>query len=93
MASHQITCVTKETVKHPSSHEHIVSVGTAGGSRYSVAEVIAKMKAGDTFHTVSPSKGTKANVEHYECRVCKAPLIRTKADAEPDNNLDNLPKC
>jgi len=93
MAEHQITCVTKETVQSPSPHQHIASVGTADGNRYTVQQVIAKMNAGDTFYTKTPSATKRAGVESYTCSTCKAPIIRTKPDAELSNNLDNLPKC
>lgn len=92
MADHQITCVTKEMVKHPHPHEHIASVGV-DGARYTVGQIVSAMDADDTFYTVSPSTNKRATVHAYECRQCLARIIRSAPDAIHDNNLENLRTC
>jgi hypothetical protein len=92
--SYCIVCVDTE---HP--HRHIVQVGTETDGNatqtWTVKQVRKAIKAGDHFYAVSPSTGQKADVRRSKCRMpnCNVKTIRSKADATPDNNLDNLGTC
>jgi hypothetical protein len=95
MADYRIICVNTE---HP--HRHITHVGTGTSTasytkRWTVGEVHAAMTRGDTFHTVSPSTGRRANVKADNCQVkgCSIQTLRSVSDAIADNNLDNLSSC
>lgn len=95
MATYRIVCVKTE---HP--HRHIVSVGvgdnaSAPTATYSVTKVRSMIDDGDSFYTVSPSKGTRASVRKDDCKEpgCTVKTIRSHSDAETDNNLDNLSVC
>ena len=84
MATYRIVCVTKGR-----GGIHTVGTGTDPGKankRWSVAEVRARIRAGDRFYTESPSTGKKADVEPFD-------TIRSSADHVTDNNLDNLRSC
>lgn len=84
MASYRIVCVERP-------RGAIEAVGTGSNpakaeKRWTVAQVRAAIKNGDRFYTQSPSSGKKADVEPFDS-------IRSKADCEKDNNLDNLRRC
>jgi hypothetical protein len=96
MADYQILCVTTE---RQDPHEHIVNVGTgpaAGGAadRMWTVKVVRKaIKAGtDSFYTVGPESGERADVRRYKCG-CGVKTIRSADDAVEDNNLDSLASC
>lgn len=82
------------------AHRHIISVGT-GTTRehwsrmWTVEEVIAAIRSGDRFYTVSPSTGKTADVRAMACNIgaCLVMTLRSHADAVSDNNLDNMPAC
>ena len=95
MADYWIVCVLTE---HP--HRHLVTVGTGklehrATAAWSVSEVRDAIAKGDSFHTISPSTGKRANVLADDCRIdgCTVKTLRSTADAVKDNNLDNLRKC
>jgi hypothetical protein len=95
MAAYRIVCVETE---HP--HRHITQVGTGSDAghaneRWTVQQVRTALFNGDRFYTVSPSTGKTADVRPDDCPVtgCTVKTIRSKADAVPDNNLDNLRVC
>jgi hypothetical protein len=95
MADYQIVCVNTQH-----SHRHITNVGTgnaaSGYSRlWTVESVRAALDDGDTFYTVSPSRGTVAEVYPDDCPIdgCTVKTIRSRADKTADNNLDNLAGC
>jgi hypothetical protein len=94
MSSYQIVC-TEQGV--PTHANHIIAVGTGSDvsratTRWTVAEVLAAMRQGTSFYTVSPSTGKQARVLPYDC-WCGRPTIRSTPDAVTDNNLDNLRLC
>jgi len=105
MASHQIECdnqepVTRPTthahvvpVTRPTTHAHIVLVGLSTGERLSLVQTLQWIDRGETFFTVSPPSGRTARVIAISCAQCGHRIIRSTADAIPDNNLDNLPSC
>ncbi len=94
MADYRIVCINTE---HP--HRHITRAGTGNPARadevWTVAQVRSKIAQGDTFHTISPSTGRRAEVRSGDCNVdgCTVKTIRSAADAIADNNLDNLRAC
>lgn len=94
MDDYQIVCRNTE---HP--HSHIVDVGTGDGDdldrMWTVDEVIEAMKTGETFHTISPSSGERAEVNAFMCLIqgCTVMTLRTTNDLSKDNNLDNLSTC
>lgn len=98
MASYRIVCTEQEPVGQPTTHAHIVAVGTgpdpgAASNRWTLAEVLTAMDAADTFYTQSPSTGAIAQVEKYTCLKCNRTYIRSTPDAVRDNNLDSLRSC
>jgi len=98
MTNYRIICTTQEPVSQPTTHAHIVAVGTGATAqhytqRWTLAEVLAAMDRGDTFYTRGESSGREARVEKYTCTACWRTWIRSTADAVQDNNLDNLPRC
>lgn len=98
MTNYRIICTTQEPIGQPTSHAHIVAVGTGATAqqytqRWTLAQVIAAMDRGDTFYTRGESSGREARVEKYTCTKCWQTWIRSTADAVQDNNLDNLPRC
>ncbi len=95
MADYRIVCRNTE---HPHSHISDVGTGISPGQYldiWTVTEVVEAMKAGDTFHTISPSTGLRAEVRAYLCEIdgCKELTLRSVPDAVADNNLDNLNTC
>lgn len=82
----------------PTAKAHLLAVGT--GSRpeqldviWSIEEVLMAMDKGHQFYTQSKDSGRTATVEKFVCPSCQRTLIRSTPDADPDNNLDNLPRC
>ncbi len=98
MASYRIVCTVQAPADQPSSHQHIVAVGTGtdpdrAENRWSLQQVLDAMDRGDTFYTVGVVSGKSAWVEKYWCGHCSRWFIRSHADAVKDNNLDNLRRC
>lgn len=97
MARHRIVCTEQEPFSQPTTHAHIVSVGTGSSSgwdrRWTLDEVLAAMKRGDTFYTKGETSGREATVEPFECAKCRRTFIRSRPDAVWDNNLDSLSRC
>jgi hypothetical protein len=95
MASYRIVCVN---TAHP--HRHITNVGTGpeparASQIWAVTQVRSMMDKGDTFHTISPFTGRRAEVRADNCNIdgCVVRTIRSHSDAVKDNNLDSLRKC
>ncbi len=98
MASYRIVCTEQEPVSEPTSHAHIVAVGTGDDpdrakQRWTLAEVLKAMTGGDNFYTLGPSSGKRAEVMKVACEVCGRTIIRSAADRVTDNNLDSLRRC
>jgi len=98
MTSYRIICTTQEPVHQPTTHAHIVAVGTGPTAqhytqRWTLDQVIAAMDRGDTFYTRGETSGREARVEKYTCTTCWRTFIRSTPDAVHDNNLDSLPRC
>jgi len=96
MADYRIVCVDEN--RNAGHDGHIVDVGTGPSPgvitrRWSVTQARLAIDLGDTFHTVSPSTGRRAEVEKWQCRACHYLTLRSTADAVADNNLDNLSPC
>lgn len=98
MANYRIVCTNQEPVNQPTTHAHIVAVGTGtdpnrADTRWSLQEVLTAMDRGDTFYTQGVSSGKIASVEKYVCGLCRRTYIRSTPDAVYDNNLDSLRRC
>jgi len=98
MADYRIVCTEQEPFNQPTTHAHIVAVGTGddpnkADARWTLDEVLAAMDRGNRFYTVSPSTKKTALVEKYKCHLCWRTFIRSTPDAIHDNNLDSLRRC
>lgn len=98
MASYRIVCTEQEPVTQPTTHAHIVAVGTgndpdSADKRWTLNQVLAAMDEGQTFYTQGKNSGKVARVEKYRCQLCRRTYIRSAPDAVQDNNLDNLRRC
>ena len=98
MASYRIVCTEQKPVHQPTTHAHIVAVGTGNdpnqaGHIWTLDEVLAAMDRGHTFYTKGVRSGKVAGVHKYVCRLCRRTFIRSNADAVYDNNLDSLRRC
>jgi hypothetical protein len=98
MASYRIVCTEQEPVTQPTTHAHIVAVGTGNdpdtaNRRWTLKEVLAAMGLGDTFYTQGKTSGKIARVVKYTCGLCGRTHIRSSPDAVQDNNLDSLRRC
>jgi hypothetical protein len=94
---YHIVCTDQEPVYLPTTHAHIVAVGTgnngAANIRWTLDQVLVAMDRGDVFYTQSPTTGKVAYVHKYQCADCRRTYIRSTPDAVYDNNLDNLRRC
>jgi hypothetical protein len=95
---YRIICTVQEPASVPTSHAHIVAVGTGVtadrySQRWTVAEVYSAMTLGDTFHTVGVRSGVRADVSLVNCSHCERQTLRSTGDVVTDNNLDSLPRC
>ena len=94
MATYRIVCTDQEPVYQPKNHAHIVSVGTGGDpdkatEKFTLAQVIAKIEAGEIFYTQGPRTGKQARVLVAWCTICSTrKIIKSSPDATTDNNLD-----
>lgn len=98
MARYRIICTRQEPASAAPSHQHIVAVGTGTEPRnytqlWTLDQVLAAMRRGETFYTQGEQSGKVAEVEQYHCSYCRRTYIRSHPDAVADNNLDNLPRC
>ena len=98
MADYRIVCTDQEPFYQPTTHAHIVAVGTGtdpnkADQRWTLDEVLNAMDRGDRFYTVGVGSGKVALVEKYTCTSCWRTHIRSSPDAVTDNNLDSLRRC
>jgi len=93
---YRIVCTEQEPVTAPTTHAHIVAVGTGNGTantRWTLAQVIEAMDRGDVFYTQGERTGTLACVQKYVRTLCRRTYIRSTPNATRENNLDNLRRC
>jgi hypothetical protein len=88
-AEYLITCVGK--ADRPAGHKHIVKVGIGTG-QHTVAAIYGFMDDGNAFRTASPTTGQIVAVAKYKC-PCGVETLRSHADKQWNDNLDNLPRC
>ena len=98
MASYRIVCTEQEPVNEPTTHAHIVAVGTGDDpdratTRWTLDDVLRAIDAGTTFYTKGKYSGKVALVLKVMCTVCYRYIIRSSPDAVQDNNLDSLRRC
>lgn len=91
-------CTNQEPVSAPKTHAHIVRVGigdnpAAADEAMTLAQVLNAIDAGDTFYTKGTTSGKVAEVDAVPCAHCGHRVIRSRADAVSDNNLDSLRTC
>jgi hypothetical protein len=96
--SYRIVCTDQEPVYQPTTHAHIVGVGTGtnpdqADARWTLAQVISAIDRGEVFYTVGRTSGRKALVQVVACGHCRGRIIRSAPDATTDNNLDHLRRC
>lgn len=87
MAS-QITCINLSS--GGTRHEHITHAGNGTTWRWTVAEIVASIKAGTNTFFVLDSRGNRAEVGWVDA---KPPYIRTQADGVATDNLLSLKTC
>lgn len=95
---HRVVCTEQVPVYEPTTHAHIVAVGTGedpnkATRRWELREVLAAIDAGTTFYTKGSSSGKVALVRKVACYACGRYIIRSAPDAVADNNLDSLRRC
>ena len=98
MARHRIVCTEQQPHHQPTTHAHIVAVGTGtdpnkADQRWTLQQVLDAMDRGGVFYTVGVQSGKVALVEKYNCTRCWRTHIRSAPDAVTDNNLDSLRRC
>lgn len=98
MANYRIICTNQVPVTEPTTHAHIVAVGTGVEPttyqrKWTLDQVLAAMAAGNVFYTQGATSGKVAHVTPYVCGRCRRTYIRSTPDAIHDNNLDALPNC
>jgi len=98
MATYRIVCTEQEPSYLPTTHAHIVAVGTGSdpdkaSNRLTLAQVIHAIKNGNRFYTQGRTSGKVAWVYVVNCGHCRREIIRSGADAVYDNNLDSLRGC
>jgi hypothetical protein len=98
MARHRVVCTEQEPVSLPTSHAHIVAVGTGtdpnqANTRWTLAQVIAAINRGEVFYTYGERSQKVALVRVVACPTCGHSIIRSAPDAVQDNNLDYLRRC
>ena len=98
MANYRVTCVRQEPVNEPDAQFHIVAVGTGHQTGlysviWAVDEVLNAIRQGHLFFTQGDTSGKVAGVREVICPHCHRIILRSTADAVPDNNLDSLPRC
>jgi hypothetical protein len=90
VANHVIIAVRVGPVYAPVHHEHIEVVKLNTGAILTRAQVIAMIKAGDTFVTAGNPPG---RVYVHNCPHCgTGDYITTHPDSTPTNNLLHLPR-
>ncbi len=95
---HRIVCTTQEPTGYPTTHAHIVAVGTGvdasrATEQWTLDQVLAAMDRGDVFYTQGVTSGKAAAVQKFHCARCTRTHIRSTPDAVYDNNLDSLRVC
>lgn len=98
MVNYRIVCTEQQPFYQPTTHAHIVAVGTGNNpaqadERWTLDQVLGAMDRGHTFYTKGVYSGKVAGVHKYVCRLCRRTYIRSNADVVRDNNLDSLRKC
>jgi len=97
MASYRIVCTDQLPVHQPTTHAHIVSVGTGddpkkANDKWTLGQVIGALANGHSFYTMD-SQGNKTYVETCICSYCNKQHIRSKPNATTSDNLDSLRRC
>lgn len=96
--SYRIVCTTQEPAYLPTTHAHIVAVGTGAQAdhatqQWTLQQVLNAIDAGTEFYTQGQYSGAVARVVPVACGKCGHRIIRSTADAVYDNNLDSLRRC
>lgn len=96
----KIICTDQVPLYQPTTHAHIVAVGIDTNNdgyadiKHTKQQVISNIRAGNSYYTQGNVSGKIAYVEVVDCPYrCGMSIIRSKADAVKDNNLDYLRRC
>ena len=88
---YRIICTTQVPIYQPTTHAHIVEVGTGTSPdtytrRWTLDEVIRAIDAGDSFYTYGERSRRSAWVQKVLCPVCRPArwIIRSAPDAVTD---------
>lgn len=99
MSTYRVVCTEQEPIYQPTTHAHIVAVGTGSNpdkasQRWTLDQVIrAILYSGDSFYTQGKTSGKVARVVVVNCGHCNRQIIKSTPDAVYDNNLDSLRRC
>lgn len=99
MTDYRIVCGTEAVITEPTRHAHIVEVGVSGFGpdkserMFALADVLAMMNDGHTFHVLGESGGEVAYVTPVQCDICRHRIIRSAYGAIEDNDVERLPSC
>ena len=99
MTDHRIVCGIEAMMSEPTWHTHIVEVGVSGFGpdkserKFAIADVLAMMNDGHTFHVLDESSGKVAYVTPVQCDVCRHRIIRSAYGAIVENDVERLPNC
>jgi alkyl hydroperoxide reductase subunit AhpF len=90
VTTHIITTVRTSHAQWPHHHEHIEAVQLSNGATLTRAQVIASIRAGNSFLTAGTPYGS---VYVHHCPHCAAgDYITTHPDSTTANNLLHLPR-
>lgn len=85
----EIVCITTNGPRNDC--QCITSVKTSANVRYSVPDVITKIRTDDTFFVRDPKDNSTVTVRPVPENNPR--YIRTRANDTPDDNLLKLPEC
>ena len=92
MARYKVQCVTMAPPANPRDIAHPQALGTEDGRRWSAAEVVAALDAGDLFFTRRAASKADAPVFAFDCRLCGQRTIRS-SPTEEHNRIERHPGC
>jgi hypothetical protein len=89
-----VTGVRRET-SDDGTHQHIAGVCTADGSYFTRRDVIAQIRAGQTWRTFAGGRyGTIRMIDRCPVGSCRvSPYITTAPGDSSKDHLDDLPDC
>ncbi|MHB8632929.1 MAG: hypothetical protein ACYDBQ_03025 [Thermoplasmatota archaeon] len=89
---HKVSCVTMAPPANARDIAHPALLGTDDGRRWSTAEVVAALDAGEEFYTRRAATKADQAVFAFDCRLCGTRTIRS-GPTEEHNRLERHPAC